>query len=433
MNKNNPVEKEFKKLHKQWQKFLDSDIPVFHWKVPADSVQLLNAFIKMKEQFDEKNPDLFVHLTVPFSGTKQYAWDLTEEFNGLIQDGLGDSVPEEGEDCQWQAPDTSTMKSGFQALLQSADALLKEFGDCLESLVMVIAPPSVVEDQQYQQWWQWVCTIHRDYDEWPNKLKLVCFDHISNPFLQPLVEQFPEQLFSEVADVNYKAALNKVLDDADDGSDAAKVRKNIFAMNNAIIENDGKTLKQARDTALPLTQENKWFDLAATVNMTCAAGLMNWKHYDTAINEYQQAQDHAKQGMQADIPGSEKLLLQSMLNESTCHFLNNNLTPAAKSYQKTAELAQELKEPWFELEAWRMGSFCLERASQNQSAWAFGKNALTVGRQMDAEQRQQSTLPFVGQALMRMSPDKSVAHEVDGAMIDLLGDDWKEPLRQANS
>lgn len=433
MNKNNPVEKEFKKLGSQWQRFLDSDLPIFHWMVPSDSVQLLNAFIKIKEQFDEKTPEMFVHLTVPFSGLEQFATDLADEFNQLVKEGLDDTLPEGGEDCPWQAPDTRQSQSGFQALLKSCDAFLQTFGDCLDALVLVIAPPSVPEGKAYLQWWQWACTIHRDYDEWPDKLKWITLDHIEQPYLHAVVAEFPEQIYSEIADCDYKGALTKVLDDADDGSDAAKIRKNLFNMNNAIAESDGNALKQSRDIALPLARSNNWFDIAATINMTCAAGLMSWQHYDTAINEYQKAQEQARLGMQADLPGSEKLLLQSMLNESTCLYLNDNLAPAAKAFEKTAGLAHELGDPWIELEAWRMGSFCLERAGQQQQAWVHGKQALAVGRTMEVEQRLQSTLPFVGQALMRMSPDTAVANEVDGVMIDLIGENWQQTLKEASS
>lgn len=433
MDKNNPVAKQFEKLDEQWQEFLDSDKPVFHWKIPADSYQLLNSWVKLKESFDEKNPDLFAHIALPFSDTEKFAWDVAFEFNGMIKDGLDDSIPEGGEDCTWHAPNPQNMQNGFDMLLASAMVVLDEFGDCLESLTMVIAPTPIKESEAYTRWWQRIGEINTVYKDWPEKLKLLVFDHARQPFLQPVADTYSDFFYSVVASVDYTGALNKVLDEADDGSDAAKVRKNLFEMQNAIAESNGEKLKNSRKIALPLAKGNGWFDIATTINLTCAAGLMSWKHYDSALKEYANAQSNATRGRQENIPGCEKLLLLGLLNESTCLYLKGDLLPAAERYETTAQLANEIQDDWTELEAWRMGSFCCEQAGQKQRAWSLATRALELGRGLESEKREQTTLPFVGQAMLRMSPNSNVEREVDDAMIELLGKDWQENIKEALS
>lgn len=432
MSQSNPVVKELDKLTEQWQQFVDSDLPVLHWKIPPDGSQLVNAFIKVKEQFDEKNPDLFIHLTTPFKGAQQFGWSLNEEFNVLVEEGLADSLEGE-EDLTWRKADVTAVKSGFQALFISCRSLLELFGDYLDSLVLVIAPTAIESPEEYRQWWDWSCKIHRDYDEWHSQLRLVTFDQVNSPFLQTVADQYPEQVMSCVAPIDYTGALNKVLAEADDGSPGAKLRQCLFDMNNAITAKDAETLRRASATALPLAEQNGWLDLAATVVMTRAAGYLNWQSYDPAIADYRQAQALAEQGRQQAIPGCDKLLLQSMLNEATALYLSKQLALAANLYEQTAVKANELNDPWMALESWRMGSFCYEQNQNRQQAWSLAKQALKVGEAMSKEERPHSTLPFVGQALLRMSPNSQVAGEVNDVMMTLLDDDWQTTVRQASA
>lgn len=433
MDKNNPIAKEIERLHEHWQEFIASDKPIFHCKLPPDSHQLVNTWIKLKESFDENNPDLFVHLAIPFSDEKQFAWDLADELNHLVKEGLDDSLPETGEDCQWQAPKGDAMRSGFEMLLASVQAVLKEFGDCLDTVTLAISPVPIKQEASYLTWWQWVATVHKDFDDWPEQLKLLVFDQIRDPFLASVVSAFDSQFFSEVSPVNYTAALNKVLEENDDGSDGANIRKNIFTMQNAIAESDGKRLYDARKIALPIALENKWFDIATTINLTCAAGLMSWQHYDSALKELDNAQHNAREGVKEELAGCDKQLLMGLMNESTCRYLKNDLSTAAQRFEETAEYAKSLEDGWSELEAWRMGSFCYERAGQKREAWTLATRALELGRAMEPDERHQTTLPFVGQAMIRMSPDKHVERDVDQTMKELIGEDWQQDLREVLS
>lgn len=433
MSQSNPIEKELAKLTEQWHEFIDSDLAILHWKVPQDAMQLVNTFIKVKEQFDEKNPDFFIHLTTPFNSAKQFGSDLTQDFLQAVEEGLDDSA-EEGEDnCGWQKPDLSQVGSGFQTLFTSCSGLLEVFGDYLDSLVLVIAPQSIVSEEEYKQWWSWACNVYRDYDVWHEKLKLVVFDLAEQPFLEEIIAANPDVAMSLLAPLDYRGALNEVLDEANDGSDGAKIRQCILDMNYAITEQDKNALDRSSSTALPIALNNAWFDISATILITRASGYLNWQMFDLALQDFREAQKVSIDDSEVVISGCEKLLLQAMLNEGTTLFLSKQLGPAAKVYHKTAGKAQELNDLWICIEAWRMGSFCLEQNNDLKHAWDFSENALKVGYLMDEEQRAQSSLPFVGQALIRMSPNGQVTSDVDNALGDMIGSDWQQVLKEATS
>ena len=87
----NPFEKELDKLDEQWEDFIDSELPIFHWVFTPENSQLALTFIKVKEQLDEKNPHLFLHLSTEFETTEGFGYQLAEEMNQLIEEGFADA------------------------------------------------------------------------------------------------------------------------------------------------------------------------------------------------------------------------------------------------------------------------------------------------------------------------------------------------------
>ena len=82
----NPFEIELEKLDEQWEAFIDSELPIFHWVFTPDDSQLALTFIKVKEQLDEKNPHLFIHLNSEFDSAENFGHQLAIEMNQLIED-----------------------------------------------------------------------------------------------------------------------------------------------------------------------------------------------------------------------------------------------------------------------------------------------------------------------------------------------------------
>ncbi len=429
MNKTNAMQREIAKLAEQWQEFADGDQAILHWLIKSSDLPIAQTFIKIKEQFDEENPEFFIQLTAPFSNMQEFGNDLAEELNQLITEGLVDA--DGGETKDWQAPDIRHAKSGFHALFMSCDLILKIFGDEVESLVLVIAPQAVKNPVEYQQWWAWACKIKQEYREWHPKLRLVVLDKAEQPFLSGTFAEQRTCVASRQPPLNMQAAMKEIAQEADDGSDGAKLRLHLLDMNKAIGEGDKNLLDQSAKLALPLAEKNQWFDVWTTLLMTRAAGWLNFRHFEAAMKDYRQAQVVAGQGLEKNVPGCDKLLLQSLLCEGTTYFLADYLPQAAAAYQKAALKAEELQDSWICLEAWRMASFCMERLDDRQQAWQLGNKAFAIGKKMEPEQRAQSTLPFVGQALLRISPNQQVKAEVQNVFTQWLGDDWLSKLESA--
>lgn len=432
MKSQNAMQRELAKLEEQWQAFLGSDKAILHWKVKAIDQQLANTFIKLKEQFSEEDPQFLVQLSVPFSGAQTFGWELAKELNRLMFEAKS-AVDEEGPQEDWRAPDLGQLRSGFHALFASCHAILDAFGDVLDNLVLAIVPPQVTTVEAYRQWWEWACKVKTQYaDEWPDSLRFIVFDSTEQPFLQQTLQSHP-QVMSLSATANMQAAVRDLAQAADDGTDGAKVRVHLVAMNEAIADSDLGKLEDAAGQALPIAERNQWWDVWATLLMTRAGGCLNMQHFDKSLKDYRQAQQVASQGMGHQVPGCDKLLLQSMLCEGTSLFLADELEAATKAYSRTGEKAEELDDLWLAMEGWRMASFCAERLGEEKPAWQLASKAFALAKRMTPEQLEQSTVPFVGQALLRLSPNQQVKAEVQEVFAEWLGEDWLQNLEKATA
>src|SRR5690606_40004925 len=95
-----------------------------------------------------------------------------------------------------------------------------------------------------------------------------------------------------------------------------------------------------------------------------------------------------------------------------------------------SQAAEQRDDLFLSLDSWRMASFCMERNKDEKQAWDYAKQSLDISRRMDAQQRSQSTLPFLGQAMIRLSPSAEVRDQVKLTFSELLNEDWLEQVQQ---
>jgi tetratricopeptide (TPR) repeat protein len=403
-----------------------------HWMVSSRNVPLVNAFIKVKEMVDQGDGDWFIQLAIDFHDKLSFAADLVEELNRLMEEGLKGADGDVPSDA-WKKIELSEAQSGFQALFLSCDQLLRLCGRNIDNLTLVISPTAVKNPKEYTQWWELACKICRDYKDWHPKLRMLVLDGAEKPFLLQTFADNTDVALSQIPPLDMNGAVRAVAEEANDGSDSGRFRLHLVDMNNAIGEQDKKKLEDASAAALSIAEANQWLDMWTTVLMTRGGGWLSFKNYEQAVKDYRQAQVVAARGMEAQVPGCDKLLMQAMLFEGTAYFMAEYLEHAARAYQNAALKAQELKDNWIGLEGWRMASLSMERHKKSDLAWQYATQALAVGRDMKPEEREQSTLAFVGQAMLRISPNGHVKSEVKNVFDQMLGEEWLEQVESVTA
>lgn len=430
MGTTNPIQQELEKLGEQWEDFISSKLPILRWHFSPDDIELGLGFIKTKEQLDKKNPELFIHLHTEFTSADTFSYALAEEMNLMIEEGISDAILEEEESQtpavtshHWTAPDLRDCLTGYNALFRSCLKALEAFEEYVHYLVVVITPSAIKNPQQYSEWWSNCCEINARY-RWPDNLKLVFFDTEKNSPLENLARQKPQHLSSLDAPVDMNAAIQAVLQEADDGSPNAKFRNTTVSLQQAVGKQDKPAMEKLSAAAIALAQENHWLDMWVVTLLTRAAGYLGLQIYDSALADYRNAQRIAAQGEQENIPGCNKLQLQAIVCEGTCLFSANRFEEATNAYAKAAQLAESQQDSLLTLEGWRMASFCMERAGYKKVAWDYGMKALEAGSNMNEQERAQSTLPFLGQALLRISPNSDIDQHITQRFDELLGEGW---------
>lgn len=437
----NAIEQQVSLLSQQWDEFIIGEQAMAHWLInPADTL-LVNTFVKIKEQFDEESGSWFIQLTSPFATAADFGYALAAEFNQLIAEGIEEAKEEEAADQQaqentdeqgaWQAPDLSVAQSGMQALFICIERVLAVFDKSLEQLTLVINPTGIKNSQEYCLWWQQACHIARNFSTWPGKLKLLALDNAAQPILTPTFASYPDVAKTQIPPINLNKAAQAVAEQTHDGTDSSQLRLLFLHMNTAITEQNSADLTTAAEQALQITRHNQWPDMTATVLLTRAGGLLNFQQFPAAIVDYQQAQLFAQMGIQNTVPGCEKLFLQAHLFEGTAHFLAQQLNPAVLAYEKAAQQAALFGDEWIALEAWRMAAFCSERLNQTARAWEQASCALEIGKNMAPDMREQSTLGFVGQAMLRLNAKPQVQKDIKLIFSELLSSDWLQKLEGA--
>ena len=152
--------------------------------------------------------------------------------------------------------------------------------------------------------------------------------------------------------------------------------------------------------------------------------------FEDALQDYRAAQAIAQQGEEESVAGCGKLLVQAQVCEATCLFNMECFEEAAIVYGRAAQTAEQREDLFLGLDSWRMASFCMERKKDNKQAWVYAKNSLDISRKMDAQQRSQSTLPFLGQAMIRLSPTTEVRDQVKLTFNELLNEHWLDQVQQ---
>jgi hypothetical protein len=83
------------------------------------------------------------------------------------------------------------------------------------------------------------------------------------------------------------------------------------------------------------------------------------------------------------------------------------------------------------MEALRMTGFCLEALKQGQKALEIYETAVLLAEKLPFEIRQNTTLAFIGRAMMNLCHGfamKREFHAVVNRMIVLLGEGWDKKL-----
>lgn len=435
-NKSNPISQRFATLVEKWDVFSSSDMAkIGIWKVEADEQNMIGLFYQNEVSPEKITFDLFLSFDIPFYDINQYGLDLVKSlFEQLTI--FREEHPDISVETNW-APSAfdENKEDAIQYFLANLDAFIESLSDLEDNLVLFLTPSELPDFEIWESWF--IKVVEK---KMPQRLRFMLIKPLDAVYFKNLEQLFPDEVKGLVADLDIPGAMMEVAASVDPVLPGAKFQKLFLKMTNLI--SNGKITKgehKAKE-ALSIAQQEGWADLQVAVYMVLAGGWLSQQHIENTIKAYDRAISLARNSYQggkgANAPDAAKLLTQVLFAKSSVFIKEQAFKAAAALYQEVISLSQVSTDVFSELEAWRMTGYCLERLKDYQESMTCYKEAINVGAKMEEKVRTNSTLPYVGQALLDLN-NKIGNYEQDqwirSKMIELVGTDWDAQLQLTKS
>jgi len=422
--KNNAITQRLDKVAALWQEFAeDKEARVCRWVLEADEVDLLMAFVKVENANEAQTADLFVRFRAFFETAEDYTKDLTAELSEEWEAYQKYFSPK-GQPAAW-SPSTSP-KTSPKSFFDNFDSFSRQF-PIFNGLAVAFLSPDEYESPA--AWRQWILAALAEGI--PDRVRIMLIDLKAMPVLEELTAKFPQQVRSIEPKLDMPAAIRQLAATGDPKHPGVQFRKLLVELNQQAAKGNLEEMRRLGESAISIAVRENWMYLQVATYISMANGYIGKSQTEEALSAYEKARQTAHAAWQAGDPLGPKLLSQTLLCKGSLVLGKKDYESAAKIYRDAVEPAVAAEDVIGQLEAWRMAGFCLEQHGDIQPALECNQNALAAGAQLDENLRSHSTLPYVGQALLRMaekSGDYQGGQLVRQKMTTLCGPNWERLL-----
>jgi tetratricopeptide (TPR) repeat protein len=419
----NAVERRLDVLHDQWMEFAQlPEARLLRWVVEPDEVRMVEAFLE--KEGDERMgecPDLFLRLDEPFDDPARYGYALREALVRMEEEsrtGMGEEWP------VWSCPPVKEGETDVEAFLAACDSLRDHYESLCEHLVAVLLPARGEDASAWLKWLGSAVEKARSFH-----VRLVVLDDARTLVLEPLAELRPDRVVTIPAKLEMGRALEELSQEAGNlDTPGGQFRELFVRLGNAAAKGDVERARTLGAQAVAVAASQELYALVVAAHFAVGGALLGAGRPGEALEQYQQAEAAAGESAKKGEPQGAQLRLSSRMAQGAARVTAQEYPQAAALYEETAPLARELKDARMELECWRMASWCCEVAKEVERAWEHGQRAWEVGRAMDEGTRKTSTLPYVGEALVRLSQERQgaqAARAMESEVESILGSDWR--------
>lgn len=428
MKTSNPIEQRLHKLTEQWRLFVGSEEGrVCRWHVQADERQMIETFYRVETEESGNTSDLFLKFTSPFEDSLSYYHGLREELISFIEKDR-ESLQAEGIIINWPEGNVAEHIVPAESFLFDLSSFADALGDLLGEgfLVAYLSPQDLTDVSQWEAWLMEVVKAGV-----PRKLKLMVIDTVDYPCFNALSEKYPEAVITIQPELNMSSALQQIAAKGNPRLPDVKFRKAFVGLTQAVAKGNLTALNRMSRRAMDIAQLNKWPHLEVATLMTVAGAYLGKRQYDQAMAMYRQAE----QVVGRSYPSSDKLGANLA---SKVAFAQGSTLIAAKDFKKAALLfentvatAERSDDRFFQMEAWRLAGYCHEQDKDLEKAWKCHNQALSAAERLDGPMQKGATVPFIGQALLRLVPrfgkrDDELA--IRQKLQRLVGTNWESKL-----
>jgi hypothetical protein len=268
-----------------------------------------------------------------------------------------------------------------------------------------------------------------DPRELPAEVRFLVVDDAADLDLKALAAAEPVRVVSQTPEIDGTMMYRELLAQAGGSGAGVAFRQHYVGMLLSSRTGNLAAAATAGLAAVTVAGAEGWSHLAAVAQIG-VAGLMaaSGKPAD-ALAGYRKAVTFAEAAAKAGDPTGPIMVVQSRMAEGGALFADKKYADAAGVYADTAPKATAANDHLMAMENWRMAAACHELAGDAEKTWECGEKALEAGAKIDAELRPNTTLPFAGQCLLRLTAKRAFADRREKllkTMNALVGPGWEE-------
>lgn len=396
----NPVTRRVATLSNQWLDFASNErARLLGWRLALDELRMLEAFFAL--ELDERTAQhdaLFVPFESPFESASGHARALLAELISLY-DKEQAGLRAEGV-VRWTPPEALESEADVPLFVRCCTS----FAACHRlpgHLVLVLTPSRGGDSAAYLQWLLQLAAAA------PETLRIIVVDNPSTPAPPGLFEDHGERVVIWRANLNMSACYVEISGDMA-GRDAPgnRFRDLFLQLGAALGSNDLEMALQLGGSALAIAKAERWFALAVPVRVALGQALGAAGRMDEARVEYAAAEATALRGQAEGSPEDREsckpLRLHSRLGWGAALMASKEYAEAACVFGESVPIAVENGEHGMRLDCYRLASLCHELNDNPVEAFRWGYDGLIAAREFPSETLAVSSLPFLGEALLRL-------------------------------
>lgn len=420
----NAIEKRIDELTDIWNEFAQSpDVKALRWLLAADEARMIDLFLEMQNEEISDIPDLFIRFESPFENPTHYGFILRQALCDQYDESL-EEIGQEGLATDWTCP--LPQPGDIQTFINCCRSFGEHYSQLMENLVVVLTPEKVTDVSHWEQWLLNLITT-----ELPPNLKIMVVDSINSPALDRLAQDAQNLVQSVAPALDMPGAMEELVRDVPGHGPGHTFRRLFVALTNAAAAGDLKKSQKNADAALAIAAKEKWPQMQVVILMALGGAFIGAGKFDDALANYKRSEQIAADAGEGGDPAAPKLMLQTKMAQAAALIGQSHYADAAAVYESAAALAERQQDHFMILENWRMAAYCHENTEKIDRSWDTGHLAMQAAEKMDDELRGNSTLPYVGQGLLRIAEkrnDRDGAKMVEDRMVELIGPDWKSKL-----
>ncbi len=422
--KKNAIEKRIDELTDIWNEFAqNSETLGLRWLLAADEARMIDLFLEMQNEEISDIPDLFIRFEAPFENPVHYGFILRQALCDQYEESQED-MDQEGLATDWTCP--LPQPGDLSTFINSCRSFGEHYSELMENLVVVLTPEKVADVRAWEQWLLDLVTA-----ELPPNLKIMVVDSLDSPALERLAQEAPDLVQSVAPALDMPGAMEELVRDVPGHGPGHTFRRLFVGLTNAAGTGDLKKSQKIADSALSIAAKENWPQMQVVILMALGGAFTGAGKFDDALANYKKSEQIAADANQAGDPAAPKLMLQSKMAQASALIGQSRYADAAAIYESAAALAENQQDHFMILENWRMAAYCHEESEEMDRSWDTGRLAIQATEKMDDDLRVNSTLPYVGQGLLRIAEkrnDTDGAEKVEQRMVELIGPDWKSKL-----